>query len=262
MNTCLGNSITLSGSGNASQYTWNNGATDNLPFTPAVSGSISYTVTGTDPSGCIASNVSMVTVNAIPFVNAGIDQTVCTGNTVTLSGNGATTYSWNNGVSNGVGFNPTVSNEYIVTGIDINGCQGTDTVSVTVNNVSSSSLTETALDSFTLNDQTYTQSGIYNQVIPNVAGCDSTITLDLTLQYTGIDELKNDILVYPNPSASYLAIESNWIQNEQFVILDMQGREIKKGTFSTSKEKIDLKNVAIGNYILRIGAKEIKISKE
>jgi hypothetical protein len=262
INTCIGNSVTLSGLGNSSQYTWNNGATNNLPFTPTISGSTSYTVTGTDPSGCVAIDVSTVTVNPIPLVNAGIDQTVCTGNTVTLSGNGATTYSWNNGVSNGVGFNPTVSNDYIVMGTDINGCQGTDTVSLTVINVSSSILTETALDSYTLNGQTYTQSGTYTQVIPNAAGCDSTITLDLTLQYTGIEELKNDILVYPNPSASYLTIESNWIQNEEFVILDMQGREIKKGIFSTSKEKIDLKNVAIGNYILRIGAKEIKISKE
>lgn len=262
LNTCIGNSVTLSGLGNSSQYTWNNGATNNLPFTPTISGSTSYTVTGTDPSGCVAIDVSTVTVNPIPLVNAGIDQTVCTGNTVTLSGNGATTYSWNNGVSNGVGFNPTVSNDYIVIGTDINGCTGLDTMNVSVNNPTSSILTETALDSYTLNGQTYTQSGTYTQVIPNELGCDSTITLDLTLQYTGIEELKNDILVYPNPSASYLTIESNWIQNEEFVILDMQGREIKKGIFSTSKEKIDLKNVAIGNYILRIGAKEIKISKE
>jgi hypothetical protein len=34
---------------------------------------------------------------------------------------------------------------------------------------------------YTLNGQTYTQSGIYTQVITNAAGCDSTITLDLTL---------------------------------------------------------------------------------
>lgn len=195
-------------------------------------------------------------------VSAGIDQSICDGTSVTLSGSGANTYSWNNGVSNGVGFNPTVSNEYVVIGTDANGCLGTDTVNVVVNNPSTSTLTETALDSYTLNGQTYTQSGTYTQVIPNAAGCDSTITLDLTLQYTGIEELKNDILVYPNPSASYLTIESNWIQNEEFMILDMQGREIKKGTLSTSKEKIDLKNVAIGYYILRIGAKEIKISKE
>ena len=108
VNTCIGNSVTLSGLGNSSQYTWNNGATNNLPFTPTISGSTSYTVTGTDPSGCVAIDVSTVTVNAIPLVNAGIDQTVCTGNTVTLSGNGATTYSWNNGVSNEVEFIPTL----------------------------------------------------------------------------------------------------------------------------------------------------------
>jgi hypothetical protein len=55
----------------------------------------------------------------------------------------------------------------------------------------SSVVNETALDAYTwpLNNQTYTQSGIYTTVIPNAAGCDSTITLNLTLNFTGLDEL-------------------------------------------------------------------------
>ena len=52
-----------------------------------------------------------------------------------------------------------------------------------------SSLTQTALDSYTLNGQTYTQSGTYTQVIPGANGCDSTITLNLTLNFTGIHDL-------------------------------------------------------------------------
>jgi hypothetical protein len=54
-----------------------------------------------------------------------------------------------------------------------------------------STLTQTALDSYTLNGQTYTQSGTYTQVIPAANGCDSTITLNLTLNFTGIHELVN-----------------------------------------------------------------------
>jgi hypothetical protein len=42
-------------------------------------------------------------------------------------------------------------------------------------------LTETACSTFTLNGQTYNQSGTYTQTIPNTAGCDSTITLNLTI---------------------------------------------------------------------------------
>jgi len=49
----------------------------------------------------------------------------------------------------------------------------------------------TAIDSYTwiLNGQTYTQSGTYTQTVPAANGCDSTITLNLTLNFTGMDEL-------------------------------------------------------------------------
>lgn len=53
----------------------------------------------------------------------------------------------------------------------------------------SSTLTETAIDSYNLNGTIYTQSGQFTQVIPNQAGCDSTITLNLSMNYTGINEL-------------------------------------------------------------------------
>jgi hypothetical protein len=86
---------------------------------------------------------------------------------------------------------PTATTSYILTGTDANGCVGTDTVSVIVNNTSSSTQTQSALDSYTwpMNGQTYTQSGQYTDTLLNAAGCESIVTLDLTLSYTGIDEL-------------------------------------------------------------------------
>jgi hypothetical protein len=62
-------------------------------------------------------------------------------------------------------------------------------VVVTVLENATSSLTQTALDSYTLNGQTYTQSGTYIQTVPAANGCDSIITLNLSLGFTGIDEL-------------------------------------------------------------------------
>ena len=46
---------------------------------------------------------------------------------------------------------------------------------------SNSQMKITACDFYTLNNQTYTSTGIYTQVIPNSFGCDSLITLNLTI---------------------------------------------------------------------------------
>ncbi|WGK94414.1 MULTISPECIES: PKD-like domain-containing protein [Flavobacterium] len=79
----------------------------------------------------------LITVNALPVVNAGLDQTVCYGSSVTLVGSGATTYTWNNGVVNTVAFVPSSTTTYTVTGIGANGCAATDQVVVTVNPIPS-----------------------------------------------------------------------------------------------------------------------------
>ena len=129
---CEGTQVTLNGSG-AATYVWDNGITDGLAFTPAV-GTITYTVTGTDANGCVNTDQVDVTINPLPIVTAGADQTVCEGTQVTLSGSGAATYAWDNGITDGLAFTPAVGTiTYTVTGTDANGCVNTDQVDVTVN---------------------------------------------------------------------------------------------------------------------------------
>lgn len=127
---CAGIPVTLNGSG-AQTYTWNNGVVNGQPFTPA--GTQTYTVTGTDANGCTNTDQVTVTINPSPTVNGGADQAVCQGGEVTLTASGAQTYSWSNGITNGVGFLPGATATYTVTGTAANGCQGTDQVIVTVN---------------------------------------------------------------------------------------------------------------------------------
>jgi hypothetical protein len=63
-----------------------------------------------------------------------------------------------------------------------NGANGAIRITYSVGCVPTfSTLTETACGSYTLNSQTYTSSNTYQQVLQNVAGCDSTITLNLTI---------------------------------------------------------------------------------
>lgn len=129
---CEGNAVTLSGSG-AVSYQWDQGVTDGVSFVQSV-GTITYTVTGTDANGCTATDQVDVTVNPLPVVNAGTDQTVCEGTAVTLSGSGAVSYAWDNGVTDGNSFVPAVgTTTYTVIGTDANGCVNTDQVDVTVN---------------------------------------------------------------------------------------------------------------------------------
>lgn len=69
----------------------------------------------------------------------------------------------------------------------------TDSVLVTVNEGFTFVQNETGFDSYTwaINGQTYTESGQYSYSIDSNTGCDSVYTLNLTLSYTGIDELSN-----------------------------------------------------------------------
>ena len=127
---CTGGSATLNGSG-ASTYTWNNNITNSVAFTPVATQT--YTVTGTDTNGCQNTAQVTVTVNSLPVVSAGQAQTLCAGTSATLNGSGASTYIWNNGVTNGVAFTPQATQTYTVTGTDANGCQNTAQVTISVN---------------------------------------------------------------------------------------------------------------------------------
>jgi len=128
---CQGQSVLISASG-ATSYNWDNGlgAGNSFNVTPNVT--TTYTVTGS-AGGCTASASLTVTVNPLPSVDAGPDQAICTGGTVTLSGSGANTYAWDQNVVNGQPFVPVAGNHiYTVTGTTAAGCSATDQVNVTV----------------------------------------------------------------------------------------------------------------------------------
>lgn len=107
-----------------------------------VPGVYNYSLTGISESSvaqCSQNQTgsAIVTINALPIINAGIDQILCepngvTPSEVTLIGSGATTLDWNNGVTDGVPFTPPVGTTvFTLTGTDANGCINSDDVSVT-----------------------------------------------------------------------------------------------------------------------------------
>lgn len=100
-----------------------------LGVTPGV-----YVITGVIDQICsnIGSGTSTIIVNALPTVDAGADRQLCIGDMTILAGSGAVTYTWDNGVIDGVIFTPAATATYTVTGTDGNGCVDTDDVTVIV----------------------------------------------------------------------------------------------------------------------------------
>ena len=130
---------TLSGVG-ASSYSWTGGISDGVAFSPTTT--TTYTVTGTDINSCSNTLSQTVSVNALPTVtitkaetsgSLNNDAIICKGATITLSGVGASTYSWTGGISDGVAFSPTTTTAYTLTGTDINSCSSTLSQTVSVN---------------------------------------------------------------------------------------------------------------------------------
>jgi gliding motility-associated-like protein len=127
---CTGTAVTFQGAG-AVSYSWSGGIIDGQPFVPAV-GSYTFTVTGTDANGCQDTNDAILVVHPDPVVDAGPDQLICQGVSTAVSGSGAVSYSWDNGISNEQTFTPSNSAIYTVIGTSAAGCQGTDQVIVSL----------------------------------------------------------------------------------------------------------------------------------
>ena len=85
-----------------------------------------------DLNGCINETSNAIIVNEFPSVNAGADVSICSGDSLTLNGSGASAYHWDNNVTDGVSFSPLQSGIYQVIGIDDNGCENTDQLEITI----------------------------------------------------------------------------------------------------------------------------------
>lgn len=265
---CAGESIVLAATG-AQNYAWSNGVTDGVGFVPTNTGT--YNVTGTDANGCSNSDQLLVTVNTLPSVNAGSDITVCSEENVTLSGTGAQNYQWSNGISNGTPFSATATTTYTLTGTDANGCEDTDQITVTVNELpivalgadttTCSNYGPILLDagagftaySWNTNAQTQTVnaiiSGTYIVTVTNADGCSNsdaiTVTFDPCL---GVAEQTIEMMLFPNPTNSIVTVKSTSNEPMRAEVMTVTGQLL----FSTTESTIDLSGYASGTYMIRM----------
>jgi hypothetical protein len=249
---CSGQQATLTATG-ATSYTWTSGITNSTPFTPTATQT--YSVSGTDVNGCSGSDAVTVTLVAQPTVNAGQNLTICAGDSVQLTATGASTYTWSSGTQNGGYFTPTSTQTLQVIGSAGGACTDTDDLQITVNQGSASTQTISGLNSLTLNGQTYTTSGSYTQVIPNQAGCDSTITLNLTMNYTGIEENNsNYISIFPNPTTTNVVVTiPKEMIGQRYTLVSATGKVLLDELVKQATTTLNFEQLAQGTYFLQIG---------
>lgn len=273
---CNGTNVTLSGTG-ATTYTWTGGITNGNPF--AASSTTNYTVTGTDVNGCKNTSVASVSVNSLPAVSSTpIATTVCNGSSVTLNGNGASTYTWTGGITNGVAFTATTTTNYTVSGTDVNGCVGFSTVTVNVNNLPAITANSTASvicvgQSVTLNGggaSTYTWTGgvsdgvaftptvtdTYTVTGTDVNGCLNTAAISVTVSAcTGINNANETIaqfVVYPNPNNGDFTIALTGSgKNPSVEIYNTIGKLVYKDVLTAEKNNFST-DLASGIYFVNI----------
>ena len=136
---CLGDCANLSASG-ATTYAWEPAVNDSTLSNPTAcpTATETYFVYGATGS-CSDTAQITVTVNALTTVEAGLDISICEGDSIQLNASGAAVYLWSPtdsitdiNIANPFVF-PANTTEYIVIGSNALGCTDADSVIVTVN---------------------------------------------------------------------------------------------------------------------------------
>lgn len=280
---CPGDSVTLTGNG-AISYTWSNGMTANS-IKVAPTNTTVYTVWGTDQNACKSSSTIAVGVYPSPWISALYPvNAICSGDSVTLTGNGAISYTWSNGMTtNPIKVAPNNTTIYTVWGTDQNACKGSVSAQIVVNPTPSVMITsgqtticvgETATLSCAgantcLWNSVYLGSLIQVSplvtttyvVVGTTTGCSDTAMAVVFVELCdalGIDTQKNAteyISVFPNPTTGNITIKLPTTQHKRTLSLyNTMGQLILEQTQVSESMLIPMENYAPGVYYIRVNA--------
>jgi PKD repeat protein len=226
--TVCATQFTLDAGNPGSAYLWNTGAgTQQISVTQ----SGTYSVAVQFASGCINTDQIVVTLTPPPSYSLGSDTSTCGNNVVLDAGSGFVSYAWSTG---GTGQTETISasDTIGVTVTDANGCVLTDSIEVVLNpaplvnlgpdvvqcggsalldagNPGSLFFWSNSTSSQTTNVNT---SGTYYVDVLTPAGCASSDTIDVTINFQPVQNLGPDtaiclssvVLDAGNPGSTYL----------------------------------------------------------
>lgn len=126
-------SLTLDAGNAGSTYLWNDGSTMQTLIADTAD---TFWVEVTTASGCVDSDTLVVVENAAPVIALGNDTGYCVGTMISLTldaGNTGLPYNWNDGSMNQTLLVDTAGIYWVEVTDTLNGCVGTDTLTVTEN---------------------------------------------------------------------------------------------------------------------------------
>ncbi|MBN8692818.1 MAG: T9SS type A sorting domain-containing protein [Bacteroidetes bacterium] len=234
---CTGQSVTYNSAGSTSPgtYEWYYAAITATPNATGVTATTSYSVPGTytttmimeDACGSLGAVQKTISVIPSPTVSATPSSTtVCSGKSVTLNGNGASTYAWTGGVTNNVAFVPASSGNYTVTGTAANGCTNSAVASVVVNTTPTVTANTSTTSVCSGNNVTLTGGGASTYawtggVTNNVAFAPSS-TSSYTVTGTAANSCTNtavvSVTVNPTPSVSATPSATSICQGDTVIL--------------------------------------------
>ncbi len=134
---CAGDSTLMVVTG-ASDYSWDNGESGDTIWVDTAG---TYTVTGTDANGCSNTATITIKIHSLPNVTINGTATVCYGESAHWSAQGGESYKWSSvtdttTISIDSICNVSTEGQYIVIGVDTNGCSSSDTITLQVNHPS------------------------------------------------------------------------------------------------------------------------------
>jgi hypothetical protein len=273
---CSGQSTVLSANG-ADFYLWSTGATANTE-TIVTSSTATVSVVGTNMNGgCKDSASTVVYIIPQPTVTiSGVDS-ICNGQSATLTASGASTYSWSTGATtSSITVVPSSTTVYTVSSTG-SSCNDTKIHQVYVKPLPLIDFSGNRVclsdPPFTLNGTPiggiYTGQGVNgDQFDPQASGTGTfTVVYTVTdqgctataqgnvqvLTCTGVEELNNEaaIEVFPNPGNGIIHIESGKALRD-IRVSDAAGRLVAIVQTNSTSETIDISKEPTGIYFLAI----------
>ena len=272
---CAGSSVVLNATGNGNVTWLTPNVSNGLAFIPVAT--TTYTATATGLNNCSNQDQVTVTVVALPVVNAGDDITICSGEEVSLTATGATSYQWTGGIANGQAFAPGNTATYTVTGTTTNGCAGNDQITVYVNAtpVAVASIVDAVTLSATPGSYNYQwincatgtavpnasfatfnalANGTYAVIVSTPQGCSDQSDC-ITIDAVSVEQISEIAMsVQPNPTSGELSISMPSDLSATAQVFDAQGKLVIDLTNVANGSNLNLTNMTTGVYMIRITA--------